>query len=260
MSKPFFLLTGDDSVRAEGLILVRRIVEKFADVAIIATKEQQSAVGGKLNFRGGKWGKEIVDDFETVWVDGSPGDAVNFAFDYLDRKPDYVISGMNIGENVDNSTLASGTFSAALRASYCRSTPAIALSMEVPIDDPSWLDEHSGNFRQELLDYPGVMLEKIVKMFIERSKSWFGVWNVNFPETAATEIKFCPNYSNNYFLNRINVKSDKTFGYAYDGVNLQDVAPDSDVRALLDGYIAITPIKWDLTDWEELKKLQKLKV
>jgi len=256
MSKPFFLLTGDDSVRAEGLILARRIVEKFADVAIIATKEQQSAVGGKLNFKGGNWGKEIVDGFETVWVDGSPGDAVNFAYDYLDKKPDFVISGVNLGENVDNSTLASGTFSAALRASYCRATPAIALSLEVPVDDPSWLEDHNGDFREELLDYPGIMLEKIITMFMEKSKSWFGVWNVNFPEENTDKIKFCPNYTNNYFLNRINVNNDKTFGYAHDGINLKDIAPDSDVQTILDGFIAITPIKYDLTDWEELEKLK----
>lgn len=257
MPKPFFLLTGDDSVRAEGLILVRRIVEKFADVAIIATKDQQSAVSGKLSFRGGKWGKEIVDGFETVWVDGSPGDAVNFAYDYLDRKPDLVISGMNLGENVDNSTLASGTFSAALRASYCRATPALAVSLEVPIDDSSWIDDHNGNFREELLDYPGVMLEKVIKMFMEKSKSWFGVWNVNFPEENTDKIKFCPNYSNNYFPNRINIKDDNTFGYAYDGINHEDIADDSDVRALLNGHIAITPIRYDLNDWEELEKLRE---
>lgn len=256
MAKPFFLLTGDDSVRAEGLILVRRIVEKFADVAIIATKDQQSAVSGKLNFRGGKWGTEIIDGFETVWVDGSPGDAVNFAYDYLDRKPDIVISGMNLGENVDNSTLASGTFSAAMRAAYCRYTPALALSMEVPDGDSSWLDDHKGGFREALLEYPGEMLEKIVKMFMEKTESWFGVWNVNFPEVKSESIKFCANYNNNYFHNRILVGDDNTFSYDYDGINHKDIAPDSDVRAMLDEHIAITPIKYDLTDWEELEKLK----
>ena len=120
MSRPFVLVTGDDSVRAEGIILVKRIIEKFADFKIIATKEQQSAVGGKMNFRGGSWGKEIVDGVETIWVDGSPVDSVKFAFSYLDRKPDMVISGMNTGENVDNSTMASGTFNAALQATFCQ--------------------------------------------------------------------------------------------------------------------------------------------
>ena len=70
MQKPFILITGDDSVRGEGIILVKRIVEKFADYQLIATKDQQSAVSGKLNFRGGIWGKEDVDGHEAVWVDG----------------------------------------------------------------------------------------------------------------------------------------------------------------------------------------------
>ena len=260
MTKPFFLLTGDDSVRAEGLILVRRIVEKFANVAIVATQKQQSAVSGKLNFGPGKWGKEVVDGFETIWVDGSPGDAVNFAFDYLDRKPDFVISGMNLGENVDNSLITSGTFSAALRASYCRATPAIALSLEVPIEGTSWIHEHTGSFREELLDYPGNMIEPIIKQYMERSKTWFGVWNVNFPKESTDKLKFTPTYSNNYFENRIKVNTDNTFEYIYDKLNIKDIAPDSDVQAMRDGYIAITPIKYALTDREELERLKGISI
>lgn len=254
MQKPFILITGDDSVRGEGIILVKRVVEKFADYQLIATKDQQSAVSGKLNFRGGEWGTEIVDGHETVWVDGSPGDAVNFAYDYLDRKPDIVISGMNIGENVDNSTLASGTFSAALRATYCRNTPSMAISLEVADGDQSWIDDHSGNFREEMMEYPGVLLEKIIQMFLEHSKDWMGVWNVNFPVEKTDKYKFCPNYSNNYFPNRVKIKENR-FGYV-DSCDPDSQPNDSDVKVLLDNKVAITPIKWDLTDWEELEKLR----
>lgn len=261
MNKPFILLTGDDSVRAEGLILVRRIVEKFADVAIIATKTQQSAVGGKMNFKQSTWGKEIVDGFETIWVDGSPVDAVHFAFDYLEKKPDFVISGMNIGENVDTSLLASGTFSAALRAFLARETPAIALSFEMSsISDLSWMNEHSGEFRNELLEYPGEILEKIVKMFIERSKVWSGVWNVNFPYKPTKRLKFCANYANNYFLNRIDINENYTFDYAEveSDLNMRDITKWSDVDTMKNGYVAITPIKWDLNDWDEITQLNKI--
>jgi 5'-nucleotidase len=254
MPKPFILITGDDSVRGEGIILVKRVVEKFADYQLIATKDQQSAVSGKLNFRGGEWGKEIVDGHEAIWVDGSPGDAVNFAYDYLDKKPDIIISGMNIGENVDNSTLASGTFSAALRATYCRSTPAMAISLEVPVGDDSWLNDHNGDFREEMMEYPGVLLEKIIKLFIEKSKNWMGVWNINFPVEKTNEFKFCPNYSNNYFPNRVSIERDR-FDYI-DEFDEESQAPDSDVKVMLDNIVAITPIKWDLTDWEELEKLR----
>lgn len=255
MSKPYILVTGDDSVRGEGIILVKRVVEKFADYEIIATKDQQSAVSGKLNFRGGAWGKETVDRHEAIWVDGSPGDAVNFAFDYMKKKPDIVISGMNIGENVDNSTLASGTFSAALRATYCRNTPAMAISFEVPVKDQSWLDDHNGDFREQLIDYPGIMLESIIHMFLEKSKNWMGVWNVNFPLDATDKYKFCPNYSNNYFPNQVKISKTR-FDYI-DECDESSQAIDSDVRTMLDGYVAITPIKWDLTDWEELDKLKR---
>ena len=252
MSRPFILITGDDSVRAEGTILVKRVVEKFADFKIIATKEQQSAVSGKMNFRGGAWGTEIVDGVEAIWVDGSPVDSVKFAFSYLDRTPDIVISGMNTGENVDNSTMASGTFAAALHGAFCHNIPSLALSKEVDIDDTSWLEDHNGTFREELLDYPGVILEHIVKDFLEESRTWKGLWNVNFPIEKTEKIKFTANYSDNYFPNRVKVEKDR-FTYI-NASDMSNIKPDSDVRALLDGFVSITPIKWDLTDQQELRR------
>lgn len=256
MTRPFILITGDDSVRAEGTILVKRIVEKFADFKIIATKEQQSAVGGKMNFKGGTWGTEIVDGVEAIWVDGSPVDSVKFAFSYLERSPSIVISGMNTGENVDNSTMASGTFAAALHSAFCHKVPSLALSKEVDIEDTSWLDDHNGEFREELLDYPGEILEKIVKTFLKESMTWKGLWNVNFPMERTDKIKFTVNYSDNYFPNRIQVEKDR-FSYINES-ETTSIKLDSDVKALLDNFVSITPIKWDLTDNKELSRLNNL--
>lgn len=256
MTRPFILITGDDSVRAEGTILVKRIVEKFADFKIIATKNQQSAVSGKMNFRGGTWGTEIVDGVEAIWVDGSPVDSVKFAFSYLERSPDIVISGMNTGENVDNSTMASGTFAAALHSTFCHHTPSLALSKEVDINDTSWLEDHHGGFREELLDYPGEILEKVIQKFLEESKAWKGLWNVNFPLEKTDKIKFTANYSDNYFPNRVKVDVN-TFSYI-NASDTSNIKPDSDVRALLDNFVSITPIKWDLTDMKELQRLNGL--
>jgi len=256
MDRPFILITGDDSVRAEGTILVKRIVEKFADFKIIATKNQQSAVSGKMNFRGGTWGTEIVDGVEAIWVDGSPVDSVKFAFSYLERTPDIVISGMNTGENVDNSTMASGTFAAALHSTFCHNIPALALSKEVDINDSSWLEDHSGAFREELLEYPGIILERIINIFLEESKISKSLWNVNFPIKPTDKIKFTANYSDNYFPNRVQVEEGR-FSYI-NASDMSNIKPDSDVRALLDNFVSITPIKWDLTDMKEVQRLNGL--
>lgn len=253
MTRPFILITGDDSVRAEGTILVKRVVEKFADFKIIATKDQQSAVSGKMNFRGGTWGIENVDGVEAIWVEGSPVDSVKFALSYLERTPDIVISGMNTGENVDNSIMASGTFAAALHSTFCHHIPSLALSKEVDIDDTSWLDPHTGSFREELLDYPGVILEKIIQRFIEESNTRKGMWNVNLPIKPTEKIKFTANYSDNYFPNRIKV-DERKFSYINES-DLSNIKLVSDVRAMLDNFVSITPIKWDPTNWEELQRL-----
>ena len=164
-NKPFILITGDDSVRAEGSILVKRVVEKFADYRIIATKEQQSAVGAKINLKnGGNWGTEQVDGVEAIWVDGTPGDSVYFAFDYLKKigkKPDLVISGMNLGPNFsDGSLLISGTVCAASIAALSRHTPAIAFSFYD--SGKNWLKDHDGEFDEKMLEYPGEVMKKFI--------------------------------------------------------------------------------------------------
>ena len=81
-----------------------------------------------------------------------------------------------------------------------------------------------------------------------------GVWNVNFPIDKTDKLKFCPNYSNNYFPNRIDIGENR-FDYI-DECDPDAQLSDSDVKVLLDNIVAITPIKWDLTDWEELERLK----
>ena len=134
--------------------------------------------------------------------------------------------------------------------------PSIAFSKEVDINDFSWLESHNGDFRDELIEYPGILMEKIIKLFLKEISIWRGLWNVNFPVESTDKIKFTVNYSNNYFPNRVKIEPER---YSYiNESNVQDIQPDSDVRALLDNFASITPVRWQLTDDTELERLRKI--
>lgn len=253
MPKPFFLLTGDDSVRAEGIILMKRVVEKFADFKIVATKDQQSAMGGRIN-RTGTWGTEIVDGAEAIWVDGSPSDAVYFAFEYLDRKPDMVLSGVNIGENVSYAIHRSGTVAAAMTACQARQTPAIAFSLVV--DSDVWHKDHDGSFRKELKKYPGKLLGEIIKKAQTYDFPANTFWNVNFPPKPTKDIRIVETGEGDYWLNHQKIDAD-TFAYI-NQKQTKNWKPTTDVGALYQGSATISPCRVRYTDDSQMDDLKKL--
>lgn len=252
-SKPFIMLTGDDSVRAEGLILVKRIVEKFADYAVVATKSQQSAVGGKITF--GLpivWGTEIVDGTTAYWVDGTPSDAVYFGFNKLNKKPDLVISGVNIGRNTTANIHRSGTVAAVITAVQSFLVPALATSI---VTDGRWFHEHDGSFNEKYLAYPGQMLEIIIKKALSTQFEPYTFWNINFPEEATNQVRVVKTAQQAYWKNDI-VMTDDDFSYI--DSKFDDLPPNTDTVALNDGFISISACKIDYTDDKGLPKLSKI--
>lgn len=252
MTKPLVILTGDDSVRAEGLILVKRMVEDIVDLKIVGTKEQQSAVGTKVNLRGGEWGTEVVDGVEAIWVDGSPIDAAQMSIQYFGRKPDLLISGMNIGENLTESMLISGTVSAAISAVIMKDVPAIAFSMIQPVE--KHFMEHKGEIDEELLQYPGELIRQIVEKALKIGIPKGTFWNVNFPETFTDEIKIVKTAKHGYFKDGIQSEGNR---FKYDGVRVTEGwSEDTDAGALLKGFATINPVKLQFTDFDEIGRLK----
>ncbi len=252
-TRPFILLTGDDSVRAEGLILVKRVVEPFADFAMVATKTQQSAVGGKITFgRPISWGTEIVDGTTAYWVDGTPSDAVYFGFNKLNRKPDLVISGVNIGRNTTSNIHRSGTVAAAITTVQGFLIPAIATSI---VTDGRWFHEHDGSFDEKLLAYPGRILGEIIKKALSAKFEPYTFWNINFPELATDQIRVVKTAQQAYWKNDIVITEDN---FSFIDSKFNDRPPNTDTTALEDGKISISACKLDYTDYDGLPKLKRL--
>lgn len=249
-NKPFFLLTGDDSVRAEGIILVKRLVEDWADYQIVATKEQMSGAGSRCSFPGGTYGTELVDGHTAIWVSGTPSDAVYFAYQHLDRPIDMVISGLNLGQNVTNEMHRSGTVGAALTAAQCRDLKAIAVSIQVPED--KFFMQHTGAFDDSLLEYPGKQLLQLIHKAYEYPMPAQTFWNINFPAAPSSSIKVVPASNSHYWINDLTIKEGS---YAYRDTVGNHLQPGEDVFELLQGNITITPCKVEYSNAAEMEKI-----
>lgn len=126
-TKPLFLLCNDDGVHAPGIKALATAVEKFGDVVVVAPHVERSGSGQALSLINPLRMERLSSN--TYAVEGTPTDCVMFALNrILDRKPDYVVSGINRGSNIGQDVLYSGTVAAAMEG--CLSgIPAFAFSL-----------------------------------------------------------------------------------------------------------------------------------
>ncbi len=140
--KPRILLTNDDGITSAGLWAAYEALSPVAEVTIAAPSTQQSAVGRSISiFEPIRASPVVMNGVRAYSIGGKPTDSVIIGLYALDLRPDLVVSGINIGENLSfESIMTSGTVGAALEASN-QGTKGIAFSLQVEdqgdkFDDP----------------------------------------------------------------------------------------------------------------------------
>ena len=118
----YVLLVNDDGIHSQGLRALRiALVEHGHKVSVVAPERQYSGAGHSLTVYEPLTGREIHEDgFEGYAISGTPADCVKLALGgLLDKRPDLVFSGINLGPNVGPDLSYSGTVGAAAEASHC---------------------------------------------------------------------------------------------------------------------------------------------
>ena len=252
------LLTGDDGYNSIGIRLLVHFLKEKYDLAIAASKVQQSGVGGKLNIKhGGNWGETKVDGIKTIWVTGTPGDAMELSKVYFKKPFDLVLSGINLGPNLVGE-LASGTMTAAVRAVKLRLAPnAIAFSWNAPAN--FWYHDHQGDEDlRDYYDFPGVTALQLIKLAITNEFWGTTLLNINFPDKPTKQLKFTrfAYYFSDFFSPVILDKTTKHYSYPdvfHEGLK---GFVNTDADALRSGFISITPCQPDLLDFAVFQKLK----
>jgi 5'-nucleotidase len=139
------LITNDDGVNSSGIVAAKDAVSELGDIHVVAPATQQSGIGHALTlFEPMRVTLSNLRDGSNAYsVSGTPTDAVIIGiYELMDEKPDLVISGINIGENLGMAELTtSGTIGAAMEAA-AHGIPAIAASLQVTRDDIKFHDGH----------------------------------------------------------------------------------------------------------------------
>lgn len=255
------LVTNDDGINAPGLIVLEAIAREIAgangEVWVVAPAFEQSGVGHCISYTHPMMIAELSD--KRFAAEGSPADCVLAGlYDVMsDGAPDLVLSGVNRGNNAAENTLYSGTIGAAIEAAL-QGLPAIALSQffgpdNASLDDPfEAAVQHGTATVRALLDH-GIWDGEDYRLF----------YNVNFPPVPAAAVKgravTTQGYRKDTFFSvePHHAPSGRKFLWVKGGPQHIPTAQGTDSAACLDGYIAITPMRADLTAHDTITTLQE---
>ena len=246
------LLTNDDGVNAPGLKILETIARQFSDdIWIVAPAEENSGASHALTLsrpvRIRRHGEKHYS------VSGTPTDSVILALGEImtEGKPDLILSGVNRGANLGDDITYSGTVSAAMEGALA-GIRSIALSQV-----------YSKEGMGDSVPFGAAMAwgERVLRPLIDRPFQPRTLLNINFPATSADEvkgIKVVRQGFHDYGRGSI-VKGTDPRGYSYYWFGLHGVEQtpghQTDLEAVGDGYISVTPLQVDLTDHSALSGL-----
>ncbi|MEM8980168.1 MAG: 5'/3'-nucleotidase SurE [Pseudomonadota bacterium] len=252
------LITNDDGIQAPGFQTLEKIAQSLAgdqgEVWAVAPAFEQSGVGHCVSytrpFLTSKMGPR------RFAVEGTPADCVLTAVSLVmaDAPPDLVLSGVNRGNNSAENVLYSGTIGAAMEAAL-QGLPAIALSQYYGPDNRDLEDP----FEASLTHGAEVVKAIISKMSPTDDTSYSRFFNVNFPAVPAHAVKGAKlvpqglRMGARFGAERQASPSGKSFVWVRGGSQHVPATPGSDADVNLDGYISVTPMRADLTDWAALE-------
>ena len=250
--KPLILVTNDDGITAPGIRKLVEFMNEIGEVVVVAPDSPQSGKGHAITINSTLMVEEIK--MEGVQRDfacsGTPVDCVKLALDkVLPRRPDLVVSGINHGANSSINVIYSGTMSAAVEAGV-EGIPAIGFSL---------LDF---SFEADF-DQAKDFIQEIVLKTLKNPMPKGIVLNVNIPKLKKEEIKgikICRQaqaHSEENFDERVNPQA-KKYTWLTGYFNNMDEGEDADETALMNGYISIVPVKFDLTGYEYIDALRVL--
>ncbi len=247
MARPRILLTNDDGVNSVGIWAAYEALSAFADVTVCAPAVQQSAAGRSISIFDALRMNEVVINGHTAYsVGGKPTDALLLGIHALKCNPDFVVSGVNLGENITTeSVTTSGTVGAAMEA-VNQGVPAAAFSLEMKNDGDKFTDPRSHN-----IDFTHVkkVISDLVPLFLKEGlPDGAGLVNVNIPAGEVKGYKatvLSPHIFDKSVETRIDPRG-KSYYWICGNIRSKG-APDTDVYALRQGYVSVTPLTLDNT-------------
>jgi 5'-nucleotidase len=238
------LVSNDDGYMATGILTLAKAASALGDVQIVAPDREQSATSHSLTLHYPLRVRKSGNG--ALIVDGTPTDCVMLGIGkLLEEKPDFVLSGINHGPNLGDDVLYSGTVAAAMEATVL-GIPAIAISFASRDSDriPEW----------------ETTVQQLLQKIMENDFPAETLLNINLPAVAPDEVKgvrVAPLgkrvYENS--LTKARDPNGKEYFWIGGGESRWWGREDSDFHAIKQGYISVTPLHLDLTNYKILEEI-----
>ncbi len=243
------LISNDDGIDSLGIYVLANTLKEIADVTVVAPRTEQSAVGHAITMqiplRVTKYYKN--EEFFGYAVDGTPADCIKMGIkNILKDKPDLVISGINKGSNTAINIIYSGTVSAAREAAI----------MDVPSIAVSVTSHTASNYK-----YAAKVAMQLAQMIEEKGLEKGTLLNVNVPDLPEEEVKgiLLTRQGKSKWDDGYEERTDP-YGRHYYWLTgelvIHDTDLEADQKAILENYVSVTPIHFDLTDYKTFESMK----
>ena len=234
------LVVNDDGIYSPGIAALAHAAQQFGEVRVVAPDVEQSSAGHAITAARPVRSRRtaIFDGIEAFRVNGTPADCVALGM-FLWGQVDVVLSGVNLGPNLGNATWHSGTLAAAKQATLLGSR-GIALSAPV---------------RDETPDFSGLepWIERVLRLLLDEAGP--RLVNVNFP-LEPKGLRWTSQAVDQYDGKIVPGKDPMgREHFWFTVVPLERRAEGTDLWAVEQGYVSLTPLRLDLTDQQELERV-----
>ncbi len=245
------LVTNDDGIYSSGIFELWNVAKKFGDVTVVAPSSQKSAVGHGITIDKPLYFTKIDrgDGFKGNSVSGTPADCVKLGIKKITKSiPNVVLSGINIGSNLGNNIIYSGTVAAAIEGAVS-GIPSIAFSLD--------------SFSPSSFETSRVVVYKIIKLLIDNTPPTGTILNVNIPNCKLEDLKGYrvtlqgKQYFDDNFDERIDPRGRKYYWMTGKIID-KDEDLESDGFAVKNNYVSITPINFEMSNIDYLNELKKI--
>jgi len=251
------LLTNDDGIHAAGIEALHNALQGLGEIVVIAPADVQSATSHGITFHAPLMCDEVVvnDRMTGISVDGRPADCVKLALRTLWQErfgegslPDLTISGMNMGANVGINVIYSGTVGAAVESAFL-GVPAIAVSL------------HLGDRTKTRYGRAAWIARQAIDQVLRYPLDRHSVVNINVPRTHRDDapmpkirvVQMNTAAGTDRYERRVSPTGQVYYWVTGSGMEFTHTMPGSDVEALLEGCVTVTPLTYSLTDHPRLQ-------
>ncbi|SDU28610.1 5'/3'-nucleotidase SurE [Geopseudomonas guangdongensis] len=238
------LIANDDGVYAPGLVALHQALADYAECAVVAPDQDRSGASSSLTLDRPLHPQRLDNGY--ISINGTPTDCVHLALNgLLEHTPEMVVSGINLGANLGDDVLYSGTVAAALEGRFL-DKPAFAFSL---------LSRQTDN-----LPAAAQIARRLVAMHDQLDLPPRTVLNVNIPNLPLERIRGIQLTRLGHRaraaapVKSVNPRGKEGYWIAVAG-DAEDGGPGTDFHAVMQGYVSITPLQLDRTFHEGFRGL-----